>query len=214
MKIELNRNIWWIVLFGSLWGLMEASLGFLLHQFSMSAIAGHIMMPVGFSLIMLCYRKCDSAWGIPFMAGIAAQVKMINLLMGAPAPAVFNPVFSILAMGALLMICMPKVDERGLRSVLPVLGAVSLSWSILHQLWGSVATYFLGRASIVDLSGAFQVELVAVNSVLVFTLFALAYMVVSGIQRKAEGFFQFSPAVPAILVYVSAVSVTALIQIV
>ncbi len=212
MKIKLNINFWWIVLSGSLWGLIEASLGFLLHQLSMSSIAGHVMMPIGFSLLLLCYRKSRVVWGMPVMAVIAAQVKLINLFMGAPAPAVVNPVFSILAMGFLLMGFKTIAKKRSFTSVLPVVAVMSLSWSLLHQVWAWVAKFIMNSSSIVDLWGVFHGKIFLMNSLIAFILFSLAFGITEGLHRKFKGYFRFSPVIPGILVYISAVSVSALIN--
>lgn len=93
-----------IVSCGALWGLVEATLGFVLHQ-GLATITGLILFPIGFFWMRLGQRS--SGWqGAPMaIAAIAALVKLVDLLVpGTPWIKVINPAVAILMEGALVLV--------------------------------------------------------------------------------------------------------------
>ncbi len=96
-----------IVFFGSLWGLTESSLGFLLHMLSrflpIPGIAGFIMFPIASVFMLAAYGSTGRLSAIPSAALVAAGTKLLSLLHPAVTPLfVVNPVLAILAEGAVL----------------------------------------------------------------------------------------------------------------
>lgn len=82
--------------YGGLWGLAEATLGYLLH-FLPTGVAGMIMFPVAFYLMFNLY-KTSGVQSAVLMAGcIAAGIKLTGLAIPLQTPmSVINPAVSIL----------------------------------------------------------------------------------------------------------------------
>ncbi len=94
-----------IVFFGSLWGLAEGSLGFILHMVSRAlpvpGFAGFIMFPLTCIFMLSAYGSTGRLSSIPLSALIAAAAKTLSLLHPAVTPIfVVNPVLAIIAEGA------------------------------------------------------------------------------------------------------------------
>ncbi len=92
-----------ILWFGALWGAVEALLGGLLHILLPPTYPGKIMIALAMGLMAFAVRRTGRPWVPLGMALIAAPLKLFSAVVFALpvcAPAVLNPVFSILAQGA------------------------------------------------------------------------------------------------------------------
>ncbi len=92
-----------ILWFGALWGAVEALLGGLLHSILPPTYPGKIMIALAMGLMAFAVRRTGRPWVPLGMALIAAPLKLFSAVVFALpvcAPAVLNPVFSILAQGA------------------------------------------------------------------------------------------------------------------
>ncbi len=100
-----------VLLFGSLWGIFEASLGTLLHLpffeagglFTKSSI---IIVPIAFLFMSLCYKKTGSLLSVFFAGLVSATIKLSTaFVMGMTIyvyfPAIYIVVESLAMMGAL-----------------------------------------------------------------------------------------------------------------
>jgi hypothetical protein len=90
------------LMFGTLWGALEASVGGLLHAALPPTYPGRILIVMAAALMAYAVRKTDHAW-LPFgMAVVAAPLKLVSAPVFAlplTAPTVLNPAFAILAQG-------------------------------------------------------------------------------------------------------------------
>ncbi|MBN2601892.1 MAG: hypothetical protein JXR87_07860 [Candidatus Marinimicrobia bacterium] len=85
-----------VLLFGSLWGISEATLGYLLH-FLPVGFSGMIMFPVGFYFMFNAFRTSGKQSAIFYTAIVAAAIKCVDVILPATtAIRVVNPVVSIL----------------------------------------------------------------------------------------------------------------------
>jgi len=92
-----------ILWFGALWGAVEALLGGRLHSILPPTYPGKIMIARAMGLMAFAVRRTGRPWVPLGMALIAAPLKLFSAVVFAlpvSAPAVLNPVFSILAQGA------------------------------------------------------------------------------------------------------------------
>lgn len=116
--MEKRKNIldilFSVLLFGGLWGLLEATLGTFLHLpivdgAGMYACSTTIMVPIAFSLMGMCYKKTGNFRTSFYMGILAASVKA---LVCAIFHLAFNPVYYILMEslvgGVALLIFRPK----------------------------------------------------------------------------------------------------------
>ena len=97
------------LLFGSLWGISEATLGFLLHLVSrvsfIPGLAGFIMFPVAFFFMRAAFKTSNSIYVIPLTAVVTASFKLASLIMPSVTLIfVVNPIISILAEGLAVLL--------------------------------------------------------------------------------------------------------------
>ena len=112
-KQEILNIIFSVLLFGGLWGIVEATLGTLLHMpfihRTMFLSSTTILVPIAFGLMGACYKKTNTFRSVFYMGILAASMKAISCAIFKMS---FNPCFYILmeamAMGAALLVIRPK----------------------------------------------------------------------------------------------------------
>lgn len=100
---------------GSLWGLTEATLGYLVHLITaIPGMAGFFMFPIAFYFMTRAYKERGQAGTIFATAAVAASLKLVDLLLPGLNPLkTINPAISILmeAMAVIFVIRSMKVDR-------------------------------------------------------------------------------------------------------
>lgn len=88
------------LVFGSLWGLAEATAGHALHALRVPGLAGFLMFPLGFFLMSLAAARAGRPYAAILTSAVAASVKLVDLLIpGVDVMAVLNPAQAILLQG-------------------------------------------------------------------------------------------------------------------
>jgi hypothetical protein len=96
MMSENKKFLSMILFFGGLWGLTEATLGYLLH-FLPTGVAGMTMFPVAFYLMFNLYKNTGLQSAILMAGCVAAGIKLTGLAIPLQSPmSVINPAVSIL----------------------------------------------------------------------------------------------------------------------
>lgn len=135
MTRKSMSGVWRSALFfGGLWGLAEASLGYLLHLWGRAApgLAGYIMFPIGFLLMYQAFRDAGRVEAVPAAALVAAAAKAASaLLPGVGLLFVTNPVLAILAEGLVVFLGLRLVAFRASPLLPAKILAVSLGWRLL-----------------------------------------------------------------------------------
>lgn len=101
------------LLFGGLWGILEATLGTLLHMpfvpGTMFLASTTIMVPIAYFLMGACYKKTGTFFSVMLMGVLAAMIKTTACLIFHLS---FNPVYYILLesvfMGLAVLVIKPK----------------------------------------------------------------------------------------------------------
>ena len=111
----LNKHLQvliYVLFFGGLWGILEATLGSLLHLpfiKTMFLASTTIMVPIAYFLMAACYKKSGTFRSVIYMGLLAAGIKTIACLIFHMS---FNPVYYILLesvfMAAALLVIRPK----------------------------------------------------------------------------------------------------------
>ena len=124
-KQEILNMVFSVLLFGGLWGLIEATLGTLLHMpfihRTMFLSATTILVPIAFALMGACYKRTNTFRCCFYMGVLAASMKAISCLIFKMS---FNPCYYILieslAMGVAVLVIRPKqiVSFAGLATVI------------------------------------------------------------------------------------------------
>lgn len=127
------------VIFGSLWGLAEASLGHLLHlaaRFTpMTGLAGLVMFPVAFACMSAAFGMSGSVAAIPLTAVITAAIKMASLaLPSVTLIFVVNPTLAILGEGAAVLAFFVVLRGSAEERPLPAALALSVAWRVVFLL--------------------------------------------------------------------------------
>lgn len=123
MSSNFKKNLF----FGSLWGIFEATLGYLLHLIPIP-ISGMIMFPIGVFFMKRAEKATGKSNSIFIVSLIAAVIKSVNFLM--PNPNVFkviNPILMIITQGLLVYVLL---SERSQFSVYKAF-ALSVGWRII-----------------------------------------------------------------------------------
>ena len=114
-----------VLLFGGLWGILEATLGSLLHMpfvpGTMFLASTTIMVPIAYFLMGACYKRTETFRSVFYMGVLAAAIKSLACLIFHMS---FNPVYHILLeslfMGLALLAIRPKkvISFAGLGTVI------------------------------------------------------------------------------------------------
>jgi hypothetical protein len=128
MKKYLTCIIFW----GALWGLTEATLGYVLHTLSLG-IGWVVWFPLAFCFTGSVYRRTDSLPSVIFTSFLAAAIKLVDFTMPASPDRIINPAVSIILEGfAVCMIFMAYGRRNAYRpGFLGVLSA-SMVWRALY----------------------------------------------------------------------------------
>ena len=85
------------LLFGSLWGLAEATLGHLLHAVRIPGLPGLVMVPLAVWIMGWAAVRSRSAAAVLLAGGVAASLKLLDLVVpGTDLLALIRPVQAIL----------------------------------------------------------------------------------------------------------------------
>lgn len=120
-----------VVFFGAIWGLLEATIGYILHWLP-SMVSGLVMFPIGAALMYAAYRNSDKKSVIIYVGLIAVAIKAINLLMPLPPAGpmkVINPMISIVIQ-ALVVFGLSFLYERktkDVKSTIVQVGVIALA---------------------------------------------------------------------------------------
>ncbi len=145
----MNENkgiLTYIIFFGALWGILEATLGYVL-QFLPPLISGSVMFPIAATLMILTYNHTHSRSSIVYVAMIAASIKAINFFMPGLLPIkTYNPMIAIMLQSLVLVLVIPLLQKKDLRQVILGLAVLGFSWRLL----------FLGNIAMNNLLTGFQ----------------------------------------------------------
>ncbi len=128
-----------IILWGALWGIFEATLGYLLHSISFG-YSWLVWYPAACFFMANAYRKTGRVSSIVFVGLLSAGVKLFNLLLPGRIDRVLNPavsiVFEALSMAAVLLAAR-RIVEQG-KSPLVKAGialAMNTGWRLMYLLY-------------------------------------------------------------------------------
>ncbi len=136
-KVPGQRLLWVILFWGSLWGLAEATLGFVLHAAAAAVpgLQGFVMFPIAFVLMERAVAASGRPWAAFAASWVAAAVKLADLLLPGAVPLrVLNPAAALLMEGAAVWVALAWCASRQVR----VSGWHALLASLLWR------TFFLG----------------------------------------------------------------------
>ena len=107
-----NKNlILGILVFGSLWGAVEATLGGVLHRVLMHfPYTGAIMFSIAAFILVVARRSYGKPGAIAAMGVVAASFKLLNLVFFI-SPSIFHPMLAIIAEAVVIDVVL-SISER------------------------------------------------------------------------------------------------------
>ncbi len=165
-----TKTIQTILLLGALWGMCEASIGYVLH-FLPAGFSGTLMVPIGFYFTYSAYKLSGKRSAALWVGMIAASVKLIDLLLPAHSPlSVINPAMAIMLESLLVFVFAKRFSRE--RVFVPAL-VLGLSWIVLFTL---VQALIVKPASGLYLQPPFQVAALIVLNALAAGLLITLYL--------------------------------------
>ena len=139
MKGKTYRLLSAAVLFGGLWGISEATLGYLLHLLGritpIPGLAGFVMFPVGLFFMLAASRAGGGGSAVLLTAVVAAGIKTASAaLPSVPWLFVSNPALSILAEGLIVFTGLRLFTLNRDRLLPAKTLALAVGWRILFLL--------------------------------------------------------------------------------
>jgi hypothetical protein len=128
------RNISTIVFFSSLWGMVEATLGYLLHKINFS-FGWCIWFPLAFYFMDKIYRKTGKAQYMLYGAFIASVIKLTNLFIEVRVDKVINPSISIVLEAVALLAFYKILEKKHKKAGLVGIGVVNILWRGLYAIY-------------------------------------------------------------------------------
>lgn len=134
-----------VLFFGALWGIVEATLGSILHLHVFKALdpffsSSAIIVPIAFAIMGLCYKKTNCVRSIAYMGIVAAGIKLISCLILGMA---INPVMWIAceSLAGATAFLITKPNQMFSLKGLGTLAIASIMYSVMYVgLKGFVST--------------------------------------------------------------------------
>ncbi len=124
-----------IIFFGSIWGLLEATLGAVLHMVPVPFIAGAIMFPLAASLLIIASDKLKSVHALFAVGLLAALIKAVNFLTPMNQWGVINPMIAIVLESLLIVGFVAYLKHHQWQKQLAAFIFVSVMWRGLYLTW-------------------------------------------------------------------------------
>ena len=80
-KVHKLHTISIILFWGALWGVVEATIGYIIHALPFKMPTGSILFPIGYYFMQKSYKETKDLKSIFFTSAIAASIKLINLFI-------------------------------------------------------------------------------------------------------------------------------------
>lgn len=136
-----------IIFFGALWGITEATLGYLLH-FLPPTIAGIIMFPIAAFILIKAYKATGSRAALIYIGFIAAGIKAVDFLL--PGMIVFktiNPMISIVLEALVVAVAYPMLSNLKAGWKLSGGIAASVGWRTGYIIYMVIQYFVTGFVS-------------------------------------------------------------------
>lgn len=193
MQLKLSKNISKIIFFGSVWGVLEATLGYLFH-FLPGTIAGMLMFPIVNIILIKAYQSTGTRTSLVYMGVVAALIKSVDFLL--PGLSVFktiNPMISIIMESMIIAILCPYLVGKNRTKEYASAIAGSIGWRLMYLVYLTTTYMLTGNIGkhIASFQNGFQFLLV--NGIF-SGLIAIALLWVNDqLGKKKTSEFQLNP---------------------
>lgn len=202
-----KENVLAIIFYGSLWGIIEATLGYVLHWIP-AFVSGSILFPIASVLMVRLYRKTNETSSIFFASIIAAFLKGFNFFLpNLSIWKVINPMIAILVEATVLLIAMHFVKKDISIPTVAALFLTGIAWRASYSLVFGIEYWTLGNLSPMISSLANIVDFVLVSGAIGGVFVVGFYFLNLLFDYKVSHQFRLSPIV-AMSSFVIAIGVT------
>ena len=129
-----------IVVWGSIWGIFEATAGYLLHLLPFN-FGWIVWYPAACFFMVSAYRKSGNASSVIYVALLCASIKLLNLLLPIRIDKVINPSVSIVLESISMYLAIKILGEGQKKTFVKAISAISMNtaWRLMFALYLLVA---------------------------------------------------------------------------
>ena len=124
-----------IIFFGALWGILEATLGAVLHLVPIPFLAGSIMFPIAAVILLKAYPLVLSKTAMLAIGLIAAMIKAINFLTPMNQWGIINPIIAIILESLIVVGLVGYLTKAQIQHRLLAVITASLAWRLAFLGW-------------------------------------------------------------------------------
>ncbi|MCF7932525.1 MAG: hypothetical protein K9K93_05075 [Acholeplasmataceae bacterium] len=129
-----KQMIMTILFFGALWGIIEATLGYVL-QFLPPYVSGAVMFPIAAMIMFAAFNQTKSASSLVLIGLVAASFKSVNFLMpGLLAVKTYNPMIAIVLQAMVVALVVGVMDKVSRPEKVGIALGLSVTWRALFTL--------------------------------------------------------------------------------
>ena len=145
----MKRDVQAVLFFGGLWGICEATVGFLVHLL-LPGMGWVFYFPLAYGFMRGAYRQTGKTSAVLACAILSAAIKLINLPMSPRPDYVINPAVSIVLEGLAVCLALRWVREKERlimrRGLLPIL--TSAAWRGMYLAYLLLAPTWIREVSV------------------------------------------------------------------
>lgn len=185
MNNKLLKHLSIVVFYGALWGIVEASVGYVLH-FLPALIAGTIMFPFASLILYRTYKASQNQWSLLGAGMIAIIIKSVNFFM--PFNNVFkiiNPMISILLESLVLMVVIKSLSSSKWLTKISLLTVSSVVWRGLFIGYLGIQALTTGFIA-VQISSLYEVTSFMIISGLISAAMSVGVLYLSNLPKRAD----------------------------
>lgn len=144
------------IFYGALWGIVEASFGYLVHLTNISST--FVLLPIAFFFMRQVYKSTGKISSILVISVISSSIKLLDIFTGIRLDKVINPAISILLEGcafAGLVFIVKKVEEKKNINIVQKYSLIFIMntvWRVAYCLYLMCAPDFIYKFSILTSS--------------------------------------------------------------
>ncbi len=132
-----------VLFFGGLWGIIEATLGYML-QLMPPLVSGFVMFPIATLILTMAYLKTRSIQSLFMIGLLAAAIKGINLFFPIFPWKTINPMAAIIIETLVLASVMVYIVKKSPRTSFIAILSASLVWRGLYLGYMGLQYAFTG----------------------------------------------------------------------
>lgn len=162
---------------GALWGIAEATIGYLAHLVVfIPGIAGFIMFPIGFYFMTRAYKDTGKPGILFSTAAVAASIKLVDLFLPNLSPIhTINPAIAVLMESAAIYMVFKLLNAKPLQLSFGKVLIASTGWRLGFLFYSAILFVTAISQEFIQMGLAHILRFVLLESV-INTLIIIAYL--------------------------------------